>query len=298
MSSVIEFISTYFTSRTVLSVLALNFGLITSLYLIFRIKRGDSAVRSQLLTGTFLLSIYNWIFIAAGLVFCQLLIQDYEANGYLAVKRVLGLALITGVTAVFPLSIFMTRRLPRVILQRLGALGEPSLRSSQIFSTIRQKASDMHLREVQTSSPISFAVQGTGVGTVVVSSSLLDLLDDHELEAVMAHEVGHIRNGDAQTKTLLACYKFLIRFDPFVRLIEPAFHREREFEADKFSALLTKKPLALASALLKIHEAVSSKLPAYFSQLSIVSKGRGLLDRSPPIDVRIERLLKMNDLPQ
>ncbi len=296
MTSIIEFIFAYFTSRTLLSVLSLNFGLITSLYLIFRMKREDSAARSQLLTGTFLLSIFNWVFIGAGLVFCQLLLDDYEYFGYLAVQRVFGLAIITAVLTTFPFSILMTRRVPRLILNRLGGLEEANQRFSQIFSHIDPKPSNIELREVPVSSPISFAVQGIGINAVVVSSALLDLLDDDELETVMAHEVGHVQNGDASIKTLLASYKFLVRFDPLVHIVEGAFHREREFEADRFSAGLTKKPLALASALIKIHEALSVNLPAYVSQLSIVSKGSGLLKRSPPIDARIERLLKMQNL--
>ena len=299
MTSVIEFIFAYFTSRTVLLILILNFGVITSLYLIFRIKREDSAARSRLLTGTFLLSVFNWMFIAAGLVFCQLLIQDYENNGYLAVKRVIGLALTTGVIATFPFSVIMTKRLPQLLLNRVGGLSEASKRFTWIFSKIRTdgKTNELKLRELHSTSPISFAVQGGGVNAVVVSSALLDLLDDDEIETVIAHEIGHIENGDASVKTLLASYKFLMRFDPLVRIIEAAFHREREFEADRFSAALTKKPSALASALIKIHEALSGKLPAYVSQLSIVNRGGGLLERSPPIDARIERLLKMQELP-
>lgn len=295
MTSIIDFIYAYFTSRTLLSVLSLNFGLITSLYLIFRMKREDSAARSQLLTGTFLLSIFNWVFIGAGLVFCQLLLDDYEYFGYLAVQRVFGLAIITGVLTTFPFSILMTRRVPKLILNRLGGLEEASQRFSQIFSHLHLKASNIQLREVSTSSPISFAVQGIGLNAVVVSSALLDLLDDDELETVMAHELGHVQNEDASIKTLLASYKFLVRFDPLVHIVEAAFHREREFEADKFSAGLTKKPLALASALIKIHEAIPVNLPGYVSQLSIVSKRGGLLKRSPPIDTRIERLLKMQN---
>ncbi len=50
--------------------------------------------------------------------------------------------------------------------------------------------------------PRSFAAGRKGNGTVVVTTELLDALDDRELEAVLAHEVSHILNRDA----LVFCY--------------------------------------------------------------------------------------------
>jgi len=295
MSSVLGFVAAYFTSAPVLSVIGLNLAVITFLYLIFKVKREDSAARSRLLMGAFLLSIFNWVFVGGGLVLCQLLLEDYEYLGTLAIRRVLGLALLSGLTAVVPLSIIMTRRLPDLILRRLGHLEEASSRASRIMTSIRTEATDVVLRELPVSRPISFAVQGGGTNAVVVSSALLRVLDDEELESVIAHEMGHIKNGDARIKSLFASYRFLMRLDPLVPIIEAAFHRERELEADRFSAILTKKPLALASALIKIHEALSGKLPAHVSQISIVSSGGRLLAKSPPIGIRIERLLGFRD---
>lgn len=59
------------------------------------------------------------------------------------------------------------------------------------------------LRIIETDAPNAFA-SGTRPEqyTVTVTRGLLDLLDDRELEAVLAHELTHIRNGDVRTMVI------------------------------------------------------------------------------------------------
>ncbi|WP_115863948.1 M48 family metalloprotease [Halorussus litoreus] len=55
----------------------------------------------------------------------------------------------------------------------------------------------------ETEVPNSFAVGGIGgEATIVVSRGLLDALADDELDAVLAHELAHLRNRDAAVMTL------------------------------------------------------------------------------------------------
>jgi heat shock protein HtpX len=122
--------------------------------------------------------------------------------------------------------------------------------------------------------------------TISLSSGIIEKLDDEELEAVIAHELTHIRNRDVRLLVVsiifVGIFAFLteallrsVRFGGGGRgrkdnravliglmlaaigyllssLFRFAISRQREFMADAGSAQLTKRPLALASALEKI----------------------------------------------
>lgn len=63
----------------------------------------------------------------------------------------------------------------------------------------------------------SFAVGDLGSGTVVVSERLLDTLDDDEIDAVLAHEIAHLKNRDALVMTLATFLPALVadEYSPF-----------------------------------------------------------------------------------
>ncbi|MBG0859495.1 MAG: M48 family metallopeptidase [Bacteroidales bacterium] len=123
---------------------------------------------------------------------------------------------------------------------------------------------------------------------VSLSRGIIDKLDDQELEAVIAHELTHIRNRDVRLLIIsivfVGIFAFIsetlfrsIRFGSISRgkkgnagaailiamilafvgyliatLFRFALSRKREYLADAGSAELTRNPLALASALRKI----------------------------------------------
>ncbi|WP_137286035.1 M48 family metalloprotease [Halorussus salinisoli] len=58
------------------------------------------------------------------------------------------------------------------------------------------------LAVAETDVPNSFTVGDLRGGTIVVSSGLLDALSEAELDAVLAHELAHLRNRDAAVMTL------------------------------------------------------------------------------------------------
>jgi heat shock protein HtpX len=148
------------------------------------------------------------------------------------------------------------------------------------------------LRLSESTVPVSFACH-TDRPVVVMSERLLLLLKQDELEAVMAHELAHIRNSDTSLKAVVTAYKTVLPIDPVARLVEAAFHREREMAADETAAKITKKPLSLAQALLKIYEAFPrNSLPAY-GTLSILGAGSTLMSRHPPIRRRISQLIRL-----
>ncbi|WP_290815523.1 M48 family metalloprotease [Halovivax sp.] len=68
-----------------------------------------------------------------------------------------------------------------------------------------------------TSVPNSFAVGGIGGGTIVASRGLLETLDDAELDAVLAHELAHLKNRDAAVMTVASFLPALVsdEYSPF-----------------------------------------------------------------------------------
>jgi heat shock protein HtpX len=142
---------------------------------------------------------------------------------------------------------------------------------------------------METSMPNAFAMGRSRKSTSVTATrGILDLLSPAELEGVMAHELTHVINRDVMVMTLASFFatlaSLIIQFSLFfgggfgggygrdrdeeeaiiyVMLVSAivyaisflllrALSRYREFAADRGSAVLTGRPSALASALLKI----------------------------------------------
>ncbi len=162
---------------------------------------------------------------------------------------------------------------------------------------------------------------------MAVTQGILQLLDDEELEGVLAHELGHVRNRDILTSsiaatlagavTILARMGFwfglggdgrdrdrgggilMILLAPLAAmLIQLWVSRTREYEADATGAGITHNPYALARALQKL-DAYSKRIPLVASpttaHLFIVQPLFGanlgnLFSTHPPIAKRIERL--------
>ena len=148
---------------------------------------------------------------------------------------------------------------------------------------------------IPTDSPNAFATgRNPQHASVAVTHGILQLLNDEELEGVLAHELGHVRNRDILTSsiaatlagaiTILARMTFwaemfgggggnrdreggglgalamLILAPIAAMLIQLWVSRTREFEADASGAHLTGNPYALASALEKI-SSTSRRVP-------------------------------------
>lgn len=178
---------------------------------------------------------------------------------------------------------------------------------------------------IPTDSPNAFATgRNPSHAAVAVTEGILRLLDDEELEGVLAHELGHVRNRDilissvaatlAGAITMLARFEFwfggrddrnrggglltLILAPVAAMLIQLAVSRSREYQADATGAHFTHNPYALARALQKL-EAYSKRIPmavpASTAHLFIVQPFMGmnlgnLFSTHPPIPKRIERL--------
>lgn len=183
---------------------------------------------------------------------------------------------------------------------------------------------------IPTESPNAFATgRNPNHASVAVTHGILALLNDEELEGVLAHELGHVRNRDILTSsiaaTLAGAITMLSRFAfffggggdrrrdnglsaLFMLLLAPiaAFliqlwvSRTREYEADASGAHLTGNPYALASALEKISGCskqiplIASPSSAHLFIIAPLLSGQtwaSLFSTHPPVRERIQRLI-------
>ncbi|HVM36272.1 MAG TPA: M56 family metallopeptidase [Actinomycetota bacterium] len=91
---------------------------------------------------------------------------------------------------------------------------------------------------------------------ILVSCNLLTRLDDHEVEAVIAHEVAHLRARDIQVVSLSGMLRDVVAWNPVAQFAYRRLVDDREREADRRAAELTGRPLAVASGLLKMCDLV------------------------------------------
>jgi Zn-dependent protease with chaperone function len=86
---------------------------------------------------------------------------------------------------------------------------------------------------------------------ILVSSALLARLEPREWEAVVAHELGHVRSYDGRYLTFLRTFSRLMRWDPILAGVASGLTRREEFHADREAVEQTQRPRALARALFK-----------------------------------------------
>lgn len=150
---------------------------------------------------------------------------------------------------------------------------------------------------IPTDSPNAFATgRNPNHASVAVTRGILEICDDQEIEGVLAHELGHVRNRDilisAVVATLAGAITMLARMLWYAEmfglgggggdrdrrggmfsalamlilapiaamLIQLAISRSREYEADHTGAEITGNPMGLARALDKIDQ-YSKRIP-------------------------------------
>ena len=188
---------------------------------------------------------------------------------------------------------------------------------------------------VNSAMPNAFALgRSKKAAAVCATTGILELLSPAELEGVMAHELTHIANRDVMVMTLAAFFaslaSMIVQFGFFFGggdddddgpgifaiilvslavyvvsfFLMQALSRYREFAADRGAAVITGRPSALSSALLKISGTMEripqndlrahAEMNAFYIFPANAKKSLfNLFSTHPPLEKRIERLERL-----
>lgn len=175
--------------------------------------------------------------------------------------------------------------------------------------------------------------------SIAVTTGILEVLDTHELRGVLAHELSHVKNRDILVSTIAATVATAIgylanmiqyaafwgsmsndrrqRGNPIfmllvamlmpiaAMLIQLAISRSREYLADETGSHYSHDPLALASALEKLHNNIprahmdnkdatrATTAPLFIVHPFTTNGWASLFSTHPPMRKRVERLQKL-----
>lgn len=184
----------------------------------------------------------------------------------------------------------------KLVLMSMGAKVVSESEAPQLHETITRLCAIADIPKpriavVNNSVPNAFATgRSPRHAVVAVTTGIQQQLNKQELEAVLAHELSHIKNRDMMVMTIASFLStiafFLVRYLLFFGggrdrdsggimaawmvsllvwiisfILIRALSRYREFAADRGSALITSNPSHLASALMKI-SGVMSRIPS------------------------------------
>jgi heat shock protein HtpX len=254
-----------------------------------------------------------------------------------------GAVLIAGVAGVLFLVQFFTS--DKIALYSMGAREVTPQQAPELHTVIDRLCIQANIPKprvavAETAMPNAFAVgRSPKTATVCATTGLLQLLSPSELEGVLGHELTHVQNRDVMVMTIASFFAAIASFivqigfwfggmfggsdddeggvsmivvilvSAVVYVISfvliQALSRYREFAADRGSAIITGRPSALISALMKISgnmqripqqdlRAASSELAAFYifppkAKQSVAN----LFSTHPPLEQRIAALQRL-----
>lgn len=254
-------------------------------------------------------------------------------GGYFGGQSGMVLALLIGL-AMNGISYFFS---DKIVLASYGARIVDQAQAPELYAIVANLAQRAGLPTpriaiIPDETPNAFATgRNPEHAVVAVTEGIMRILSRPELEAVIGHELGHVKHRDILIGSLAAVLAqailFLSRMAMWVSprdeegrsnpiaglaimilgplaafLLQMALSRSREYLADDYSAHLTGRPDLLASALERLHS-YNQQVPMQAAQpatahMMIVNplSGGGLMalfSTHPPMAVRVERLRRM-----
>jgi heat shock protein HtpX len=225
----------------------------------------------------------------------------------------------------------------KIVLTMYGAREVTESDAPRLFGVVRELAASANLPMprvyiIPADQPNAFATgRDPNHAAVAVTEGIMRILNEEELQGVLAHELTHVKNRDVLIGTIAAtiagAIMMLSRMAFFfggrsddeeggnpiaglialivapiaAMLIQMAISRGREFGADEGGAQISGKPYALANALRKLErgaEAIpmdANPATAHMFIMNPFSAGglAGLFSTHPPTAERIARLERM-----
>jgi len=229
----------------------------------------------------------------------------------------------------------------KIVLAMYSAKQVTEVEAPELHSMVRTLATKAQIPMpkvyiIDTPTPNAFATgRNPQHAAVAVTTGILKILNREELTGVMAHELSHVLHRDILISTVAATFGGAISYlahmaqwamifgggnrderegtNPLgtllviivapiaAMLIQLAISRSREYSADEGGADLVGNPLALASALRKIHQGVqqipmeANPATAHMFIMSPLTGGgiTKLFSTHPPVEERIARLEAM-----
>ncbi|MBB4662567.1 zinc metalloprotease HtpX [Conexibacter arvalis] len=265
-----------------------------------------------------------------GLVYAAL-IGVIFASGYTPLLIIVGV--------MFLVQIFASDKLA---LHAMGAREVSPQEAPQLHAMVERLCVQANLPKpkvavANTPMPNAFAIgRSPKNATVCATTGIMDLLSPAELEGVMAHELAHVQNRDVMVMTIASFFaavaSYIVQFGFFFGggghgddddgpgaavvilvsigvyivsfLLLQALSRYREFAADRGAAVITGRPSALASALMRISSGMeripqrdlraSEDMAAFYifppnAKNSLMS----LFSTHPPMEKRIAALSRL-----
>ncbi len=300
-----------------------------------------AVVGSVVLVGTAIFSALISLagLVVVGLVFFMTIVVAFFvwiAHSEFSFLQPLGMALVVGGVLAGPVLVARWSRRTAVehhrrVLEQTDPLPD---RFADIEETATRLARQVDLPQpevhhLDADDDVAYAVGSDVVGTegrptVLVSRGLLAALSDDELEAVLAHELAHVRNGDLRVMSLAVVplltaeelderiFNLTYPMNTPLTTVSGAllwvayvgvgvFSRGRELAADDAAARITGAPGSLASALETLHDAEPTEADLRertraVSAMDVVGdpdrpRGPfGVAATHPPVEKRIDRL--------